>query len=428
MGSIINHTSNKHIMRKLLFILLLFIIKSTSASSGVSQDSLDKKKYQHPVLSFNTQGGLVLPTNDFVRKQTSDIIFTSYALKFGYAANGDRWQDYAYGMPYGGIGLYVVNFYNDNNAFGNPFALYAFQGVTLNDYSKALKLKFEWQLGASFNWRPYDPFTNHENVALGSSSNVYVSLNLYASYQIVPRWDVDFGIGMTHSSNGASRLPNNGINLFAPFLELKYNFDYKPMANGRHSFIPPTVEPRLDYDLLVNISSRQRKFDTTGTKLPSQYIDRSFGVYGISVAPMVVSSYKYKYGASVDFLYDESSQAKAWRAINPIDNKLYDRVELGSFWHRFSLGVSGKGEIVLPNYSIFANFGCNIIQGNSSDKRLYQVIGVKVFLKDNLFGTFGIRASKFSQAQYLYWSLGYTFKGSPLSKVRKSLPALIKNI
>lgn len=415
-------------MRKLFFILLLFIIKSASASSSTSPDSLDKIKYQHPVLSLNYQGGIVLPTNDFVKKQENNPTFTSYSLKFGYAANGNRWQDYAYGMPYGGIGLNFINFYNDNGAFGSPFALYAFQGVTLNDYSKPLKFKFEWQLGASFNWKPYDPFTNRENIALGSSSNVYVGLSLYANYQIVPRWDIDFGIGMTHSSNGASRLPNKGINLFAPFFEFKYNFDYKPMANGKHTFIPPTVEPRLDYDLLINISSRQKRFDTTGTNLPSEYIDRNFGVYGISVAPMAVSSYKYKYGASIDFLYDESSRAKAWRAINPIDNKFYDRVELGPFWHRFSLGLSAKGEIVLPNYSIFANFGYNIIHGNDKDKRLYQVVGVKAFLKDNLFGTFGIRASKFSKAQYLYWSLGYTIQGKPLSKIRKSLPAMIKDI
>jgi len=414
-------------MKRLSVLLLfLFVIKIALASNGTSQDSLDKKSARNPFLSFNYQGGAVLPTNDFVTKQKNKPTYNSYSLKYGYSAAGDRWQDYAYGMPYGGVGFYFANFYNDNDALGNPFALYAFQGTTLNDYSKALKFKFEWQLGASFNWRPYDPFTNHENIALGSSSNVFISLNLYANYQFAPHWDFDFGVSMSHFSNGASRLPNKGINLFAPFFEFNYSFDKKPVINGKHRFVPPTIEPRIDYDLLVNISSRQRRFDTTGTNLPSEYLDRNFGVYGISFAPMVVSSYKYKYGASLDFLYDESSRAKASRAVNPIDSKTYDRIELGPFWHRFSLGVSAKGELVLPNYSIFANLGYNIIHGNDKDKPLYQVAGVKVFLKDNLFGTFGIRASKFSKAQYLYWSLGYTFKGSPVSKIKKTIPSIIK--
>lgn len=415
-------------MKKLILILLVFFIKSASANSFKGLDSLSKNVLQRPVLSLNCQAGIVLPTNDFIKSQDNNPTYTSYSLKFGYSSIGDKWQDYAYGMPYGGIGLYVANFYNDNNALGNPVALYAFQGTTLNDYSNALKFKFEWQLGASFNWKPYDPFTNHENVALGSSSNVYVGLNLYASYQLASHWDIDFGVAMTHSSNGSSRLPNNGINLFAPFFEFKHNFNYTSTVRNANSIIPPTIEPRMDYDLLVNISSRQRRFDTTGTNLPSKYLDRNFSVYGISFAPMVVNSYKYKYGASVDFLYDESSHASAWRATNPLDGKLYDRIKLGPFWNRFSLGLSAKGEIVLPNYSIFANLGYNIIHGNDKDKRLYQVIGVKAFLKDNLFGTFGVRTSRFSQAQYLYWSLGYTIKGKPMSRIRKSIPAMIKAI
>ncbi len=408
-------------MKKISIILLLLIAKCSPAIS-ITADSLESKNPRHPIISLNAQGGAVLPTNDFVKQQQKKPTFTATSLKFAYAAKGDCWEDYAYGMPYGGIGLYTARFNNDNNALGNPYALYAFQGTTLNDYSKALKFKFEWQLGASFNWKPYDAFDNHENIALGSSTNIYLNLNIYASYQVAPSWDLDFGAGMSHFSNGSSRLPNLGINLFSPFLELKYNFDYKPLKNGTHKYIPPVVEPRLDFDLLVNISSRQKKFDTSGTNLPSRYIDRNFGVYGISFAPMAVRSYKYKYGGSLDLLYDESSNTKAWRELNTLDGKLYDRVQLGPFLKRFSLGVSAKGEIMLPNYSLFANFGYDIIHGNYKEKGFYQVAGVKVFLKDNLFGTFGIRAVKFCKAQYLYWSLGYTFKGNSIRKIKKSIP------
>jgi len=411
-------------MKKVTIILLLLVVHVAVAHKKDQKDSV-AQAVRHPVISLNYQGGVVLPTNDFVSQRKTNPTFTSYSLKFAYAATGTRWQDYAYGMPYAGIGLYFANFYNDNDALGTPFALYAFQGTTLNDFSKPFKIKFEWQLGASFNWKPYDPFDNHENIALGSSSNVYVSLNLYGSYQIAPSWDLDFGVGMSHFSNGASRLPNKGINLFSPFFEFKYNFDFKPVTNGRWSLVPPEVEPRFDYDLLVNISSRQRRFDTTGTNLPSKFVDRNFSVYGLSFAPMAVRSYKYKYGGSLDLLYDESSHAHAWREKNSLDGKYYDRVKLGNFWNRFSIGISAKGEIVLPSYSIFANFGYNLLHGNTYDKRLYQVVGVKVYLKDNLFGTFGIRAARFSQAQYLYWSLGYTFEGKSISKIRKELPELL---
>lgn len=70
----------------------------------------------------------------------------------------------------------------------------------------------------------------------------------------------------------------------------------------------------------------------------------------------------------------------------------------------------------MPRISIFANFGYNLLHGNEYDYRFYQIMGVKAYLKENLFGTFGIRASRFSKAQYLYWSLGYSFDGKPFKK------------
>jgi hypothetical protein len=83
---------------------------------------------------------------------------------------------------------------------------------------------------------------------------------------------------------------------------------------------------------------------------------------------------------------------------------------------RLSLGASLRGEMVMPGYSIFANLGWNLIHGNKKDQRLYQVIGIKLYLQDNFFGTFGIRATHFTKAQYLYWSLGYTINGRSYQK------------
>jgi hypothetical protein len=79
---------------------------------------------------------------------------------------------------------------------------------------------------------------------------------------------------------------------------------------------------------------------------------------------------------------------------------------------RFSLGAGVRGELTMPRYSIFATVGWNALWGNRSDTRLYQVLGLKVYLSQDMFGTFGIRASHFSSAQYLYWSLGYTIRGA----------------
>lgn len=411
-------------MRKCILLTGLLLFAYASWSQTSKKDSTQITFKRQPFITVALNGGVVLPTNDFIIQSKSTPTFSSASLKYGYAATGSRWQDYAYGMPYGGVGFMVASFF-DQQALGNPFALYAFQGTTLSQLSAKTKLNFEWNLGASFNWKPYDPFDNPDNIALGSTTNVYVGANIYTRFELNPNWDLHTGVGISHFSNGASRLPNKGLNLISAFVELKYNFNKNSKYELGKTLTPPRIEPRFDYDFLVNISSRQKKFDTTGTKLPSQFIDKNFSVFGITFAPMIVKSYKYKYGAGIDLLYDESSGASAWRELNTKDGKLYDRVKLGRFGERISVGISAKGELVMPMYSIFANLGYNVIHGNKSDKRLYQVMGIKAYLKENLFGTFGIRATNFSKAQYLYWSLGYTIQGKPIHQIKKNISDIV---
>ena len=390
--------------------LLIGIGSCCLARAGHRPDSLRRPSY----LAVNGTGGTVFGTNEFVRGDRRIPFYGSASIKYALCSLGDDWQDIAYGMPYYGLGAYTAAFGRDDD-LGRPFSLYLFQGATLSQLSRRVGLRYEWNLGVSTHWKYYDPFDNPDNVALGSEVNAHVGVNLYLKFYLSRRIDLHFGAGLTHFSNGSARQPNHGMNMGGVFFELAYNFnrdrvieEFNPLA------VPPRFSRRIDHDLLVNISVRQIDIDTTGTGLPSGYVDQRFNIYGLSYAAMYVPGYKYKYGLALDLLYDESSGVRMWRERNPLDGNYYDRVKLAPFRKRLSLGVAAKGEIVLPHYSIFAHLGYNVIHGNKRDFRFYQVLGVKAYLQENLFGTFGIRATHFSQAQYLYWSLGYTIRGRKL--------------
>ena len=92
----------------------------------------------------------------------------------------------------------------------------------------------------------------------------------------------------------------------------------------------------------------------------------------------------------------------------PDEGGLYDRVKLGDFWGRFSVGISLKGEIKMPGYSAFLNLGYDVIHAKESDVRWYQIFGVKVYLKDDGGGTFGRCATESGKTQYILQNLGYT--------------------
>lgn len=390
-------------MKKLFFASLFAMLGTLSL---LANDSI-KSKPPH-FMALNTTEGVVFATNDFVSGDNRIKNYTSFTLKYGIAAQGDNWKDYEYGMPTLGVGLYMANFHRKED-LGTPFSLFFFQGAQLRRFNPRWSLNYEWNLGASFNWKHYDPFDNPENVALGSTVNVHVGGNLFMNWRMSKKFDLNTGAGFTHFSNGASSLPNKGLNMANLYVELIYHFNREekeaPMLNP---YTPPTFKKRIDHDLMFLITSREAKVDTLGTGLATPYTHRKFKVLGVSYAHMLNNTYRYKWGPSIEATYDESSGATAWREVLPETGKSYDRTRLGKVNDRFTVGLSMKGEIAMPAYAVFANLGYNVIHGNENDKRLYQILGVKIHLKDNLFGTFGIRAHNFGQAEYLFWNLGYT--------------------
>lgn len=388
---------------------LLSIALTLCCISLLANDSI-KPKLPH-FITINTTDGLVFPTNDFVSGDHKIPHYTAMSLKYGFASKGDNWKDYAYGMPYVGVGVYAANFYREKD-LGRPFSLFLFQGAQLHRFSPTLSLNYEWNLGSSFNWKHYDEFDNPENIALGSTVNIHVGGNLYMKWQFSKKFDLHAGAGFTHFSNGASSLPNKGLNMAALFVELSYHFNREDNKTPEFNSIytAPKFKKHTAHDLSFLITARNARVDTLGTGLPSEYTNRKFKVLGVSYGHMLCNTYRYKWGPSLEATYDESSGIKSWRQQHPETGKYIDRIKLGNVSDRFSVGLSMKGEILMPVYSIFGHLGYDVIHANPEDKRFYQILGVKLHLKDNFFGTFGIRATNFGRAQYLYWNLGYTFK------------------
>ncbi|MCL2414447.1 MAG: acyloxyacyl hydrolase [Bacteroidales bacterium] len=342
--------------------------------------------------------------------------YQAFSIRYARASNGSRWEDFAYNMPFFGVGFYRP-FFANNPGLGEPFSIYMFRGSTLRQFTNNLGLVFEVGLGLSMNWSPYDPFDNPENRAIGSRNNVHAGMRLYLEYFASRNFELKFGIDLNHFSNGASRRPNGGVNMGALSLSLVYNFnppDKGALLRNPPLFEPPYVPLRIDHSVQLIISSRQSRFSTDGTGLLSDLVDHSFTVLGLAYSPMIVRGFRYKWGPSVRLIYDESSRARAWREKHPVDGQLYYRVEIDPrFRNRLSLGLGLAGEISMPIASFFAKLGYNVYHRHLVDSRFYQVVGVKAYLQDNFFATFGISATEFSQAQYLYWSFGYTFSSEP---------------
>lgn len=395
-------------MKKSISTLLLLTLCMSSGSLFANDNDSVKTKIPQ-FIGLNTTHGTVIGGNEFTSGKNRIPYTTSFTVKYGFKAKGEKWEDYYFGMPYLGLGFYTTTFYRPND-IGTPSSLFLFQGAELRKFSHSLSLNYEWNMGLSFNWKPYSPFKNPDNTSMGASSNVHFSGNIYLRKKLDKHWDLNFGLGATHFSNGATTYPNHGINIPNIMLELRYNIH--PMENDpiiKPEYIKPPFRKRIEKDISFLYSSRHATVDTVGTGLPSIYAVRKFQVLGIHYSYMFRNSYRYKWGPSMEVAYDESSGFTSWREPHPTTGIPMDRVELGPFAKRFSVGLSAKGELVMPYYSVFANVGVNVLHGNKRDKRMYQIIGVKLYLKENFFGSFAIRAVGFKKAQYFCWNIGYTF-------------------
>jgi hypothetical protein len=405
--------------RYLLLVLLMGFFSTVVFAQNDDTDNVveeNSRRMHNRFIGLQVNNGMILSTDEFTSTFASRY-YQSLSLKFGFRSTGNCWTDFAYGMPYVGIGVRLLNFPTKREIFRNPIAVYLFHGGTIRSFSPRFSLHYEWNLGASFNWGHFDPFDNPENIVFSTPTNIYASLNAYTRWRVSPRVDFHLGLGFNHFSNGSVRLPNRGMNLFAPFVEITYALDC-PERNFRPlTYIPPPTEfeQRIDYEFMLTVSSRQTRVDTLGTGLPSRYLNYNFPVFGFSFTPLFVPSRRYRYGVGLDIIYDRSSNVRAWREPHPISGNMYDRIELAPFSERLSVGLSARGEITMPVYTFFANIGYNIIQ-QTNENRFYQVIGVKFYPRNEMFVTFGIRATNFSRAQFLYWSVGYTLRGRGLRR------------
>jgi hypothetical protein len=359
--------------------------------------------YQRPVfIGAKYSGGKVIG-----KIQKLDINYAQYAeLKVGLSSLGNRWKDIVYGMPYYGIGAGFYDLHSSKT--GRPVSVYLFQGGKLKAFSRRSILKYEWNFGASFNWRKYDPVKNPDNLYIGAPVNIYFAANIYQMFILSKELDLNAGFTFNHVSNGATRMPNTGINMLSAFVGLTYSFNRERIMTAYDPSLkkPPYKRKHLISDFSVHSTVRQKKFSTEETGLSSRFLDKKFLVMEASYALLHMPNYNYRYGSGVDIVYDESAGFSAWKVGENPDGSDIVSFQEGCFSGRLALGLFFRGEIVLPKYSVSGQLGYEVVNGNKQDSRLYQTFSVRVpFLKE-LYGSFILRAQNFSKAQYMFLGLG----------------------
>lgn len=376
-------------------------------SSGTQLLPLDLNRVEHGA-ELMAVPAYIFPTHAFLKghNATGKPIRSAFSAHVRYAFRypGNTAVGKFYGCPAQGVGAGLLRF-GERRQVGSPFVFYLYQEAQLARLSTRLTARYEWNLGMSFGWHPYDSDANPYNRTIGSRVNASLGASLYLDYALTKHIALRSGILLNHYSNGNTAMPNAGLNTIGLRMGVVYRQssgmekEAGPFAAG---VVCPSFRPYVNYDVTVFGAWRRKNFYRGGEGFASPC---KYGVSGIQFAPMYNVSRRVRLGLSLDGVYDVSANLRT-------DS---DTPERGSVSDRFALGLSGRAEFVMPFFIIGAGYGRHVLYGSSDVRGWYQVLTLKAAVTYNAYLHVGYNLKDLKEPNYLMLGVGYRFNNrSPL--------------
>ncbi|PCI96241.1 MAG: hypothetical protein COB15_11145 [Flavobacteriales bacterium] len=356
--------------------------------------------------------GKVLPmSNNFAFPSTGSQ--KTIALNYGFTNNDTtKWGKY-YNHAESGF-MFLYSNLGNNQVLGHQYSILPF--VTFRVFNK-LKNPFKLKLGAGISYftTRFDSLGNPHNEIIGSQFTWDVKVFLYKSIYKKGGFNLKFGVGFSHESNGHTRLPNLGVN--SPMASITGQFYNQKEDNYFH----PTrikrknVSPKKYYVTLEEGLGFHDQDETEGPEMgnlkPVYSSDLSFAIL-FNKHIKLRTGFTYRYYKTY---YDHIVENKTERLI---DNPN---------WSSSNLNFYIGNEFLMSHLSIDVLLGINLHKpfyqkfnpgtgiGVSLQKRMLTRIGANLYLinthklpKHNLFIGAHIKANM-AKADYTDLTIGYTY-------------------
>lgn len=389
-------------LRKIFLIVLMM----SFALLSDARDTLLWKGTSHHV-EVNLRPSYIMPTHSIWTWRNpigKDLRFSGSAhIQYSFGFSSDSQYGKLYPGVRQGVGIAAYTFLSDG-MIGSPVTFYLFQRARLASLTRQLSLAYEWNLGCSFGWQP--------NICISSRMNAYINVGLLLSWQISPHWSMVIGPEYTHFSNGDTKFPNGGANTMG--LRLGVSADLtgpeQPVSKDyareyEAGLRKKSFKERMTYDLLAYGAWRADR-TSNGAKL--HIINEHLPVAGLHFNPLFHFSRHFSLGPSLDLIYDSS--VNLTDHVLAEDEKTVVSYRKPPFIEQTAAGLSLRGELTMPVFSINIGSGVNFLKSREDMKRFYTVFNLKTFVSDNLFLLVGYRFSSLQYTHNLMFGLGWRFR------------------
>ena len=402
----------KRILRTIVFVGIMLVVLAPCVFGQESDSSniSSPRKFVHG-LRVEWRPEYVFPTHSFLSGDNPEgkIIRGSFSthVKYLFRYSPESAIGRVYGDVYQGVGLGYYTL-GEPDLLGNPLAFYLFQGACIARLSPRLSFNYEWNLGLSSGWKPYDSYGNSFNRMIGSKVNAYINANFYLRWEFFPGISLTSGVTLSHFSNGNTRIPNAGLNSIGGNFGLECDFyrkkDLKSLEK-ENSFRALPFRRHVSYDFVVFGSWHQQLMKVSDGYTPSP---EYYPVFGFNFAPMYNLNYRFRCGVSLDGTYDGGANLYTrYDVYGTIDKSEILRPDLSE---QFSLGLSARAEYVMPFCTLGVGMGTNFI-GKGDMRVFYQVLTLKIAVSRSAFLHVGYNLREFSEPNYLMLGVGFRLNG-----------------
>lgn len=322
----------------------------------------------------------------------------SLHARYGFSFSEDSRMGKLFPTAYQGIGIAAYTYW-DHNLMGTPIAIYLYQGAHIGNLTPDLSIGYEWNLGLSCGWHP--------NEAMNSHYNVLINVALPLAWRITPHWELTLTPDYTHFSNGDTAFSNAGSNMFGVRLGATYLFNDERVKAPARRYISPSERwdnkpfaKHMTYDIIAYGGWRADRFMDNGM---FYVINKALPLGGINFQPTYHLNDYFGIGASLDLQFDSSLNLYDGIRDEQGNTIAYSRPSL---WEQTELGISLRGEISAPIFTIGVGIGVNMNDVGYDMSRLYTTFSLKAHITRRLFLYVGYRFNSTQYTHNLMYGLG----------------------
>lgn len=327
-----------------------------------------------------TMYGFLIPHHEDMSQMMTHIQGVEIGRQWKIDSNGvlDRKQFH----PYAGIGLTWFNLNKSIN--GNGFAINGFYDAGLRLGIKS-SLRGRFSLGLGYLTKDFDVFNNPTNRAIGSHFNGFMQILTYLQRPVSRQWSFQFGIGMSHFSNGNWSMPNLGINLPCVMLGLKANDAGSAYLNPlKHFKVPKTIQ----YQFSARVGRRQIGIDDP----------RNIANYVLETEIIYPHNEFRQWRMGVVAFFDRTY---VYTKFQPLPSNIRaDQIT--------ELALQAGHEYRIGKLGFVTDIGFYLYRPSRVKRMYYEGVGLKLYVTPKLVLINRLKAH-LSSADYFEWGLCYNF-------------------